>query len=299
VLALARALRDLRPDVVQTNLYSRVNPYARCAALLAGVPVIVAAEAGPPARRVPLRRALEQALASRTRFLAASLATRRVIAWTQGVPDDSVAVLPYGVEVRSPPPDRSAARRALDVPPDARVLACLSRLERIKGVHHLLAALPAIRARVPGTLCLVAGEGRLGPQLRAQIESMALDHSVRFMGPLRDVHPVIAAADVMVGPALWEGFGLALLEAMAARRPVVATAVGGVPEVVVDGQTGLLVPPADPNALARASVRMLTDPHLRLRAAWAGRRRAQQLFDASSIARSHEDLYRRWLHEAS
>src|SRR5207253_8510070 len=140
------------------------------------------------------------------------------------------------------------------VPPDARVLLAVCRLEPQKGVDVAIRAL----RDVPGAHLVVLGEG---PQ-RAELEQLAreVDVPVYLPGRVPDVTAWLRRADVLVHPVRWEGFGLALLEAMLASLPVVATRVSSIPEIVVDGETGVLVPPDDPAALASALNRVLADP---------------------------------------
>lgn len=194
------------------------------------------------------------------RFVERALARRasRVIAITQalahfqveqvGLPADNVLVIHYGLDDLpqawgTNPPD--------PVPTNVRVLLCVCRLEPQKGVDVAIRALEEI----PDAHLVVLGEG---PQ-RAELEQLAGDR-VHLLGRVPDVAAWLRRADVLVHPARWEGFGLALLEAMLASLPVVATRVSSIPEIVVDGETGLLVPPDDASALAAAVNRVLADP---------------------------------------
>src|SRR5207244_6408603 len=145
-----------------------------------------------------------------------------------------------------------------DVPAQARVLLAVCRLEPQKGLDIAVRALPDIRTRHPTAELVVLGEG---PQ-RSDLEELAanLEVPVHLLGRVPDVAAWLQRADVLVHPARWEGFGLALLEAMLASKPVVATSVSSIPEIVVDGETGVLVPPEDAAALAEAVSCLLDDP---------------------------------------
>ena len=142
--------------------------------------------------------------------------------------------------------------------PDARVLLAVCRLEPQKGLDVAVRALPDIRARHPEAELVVLGEG---PQ-RSELERLAgeLHVPVHLLGRVPDVAAWLRRAELLVHPARWEGFGLALLEGMLASKPVVATNVSSIPEIVADGETGLLVAPDDPAALATAVIRVLDDP---------------------------------------
>jgi glycosyltransferase involved in cell wall biosynthesis len=161
-----------------------------------------------------------------------------------------------------------------------------ARLDAQKGLLHLVEAARA----VPAAVFLIAGEGPERTDLEAAARRSAVEDRVRLLGPRDDVPALLAACDVFVLPSLFEGAPLAILEAMAAGRPVVASRIGGVDELLLDGVTGLLVPPADPAALAGAILRLIATPALRVRLADAGRERARA-FDAPAMARAVMALY--------
>ncbi len=201
-------------------------------------------------------RFVERAVARRaSRIVAITHALARFQVERVGLPADKVEVIHYGLDEL---PDAWGENAADDVPRDARVLLAVCRLEPQKGVDVAVRALPDIRARHAGARLVVLGEG---PQ-RAELEELAraLDVPVHLPGRVPDVAAWLRRADVLMHPARWEGFGLALLEAMLASLPVVATNVSSIPEIVVDGETGLLVPPDDAAALAAAVTRVLDDP---------------------------------------
>jgi glycosyltransferase involved in cell wall biosynthesis len=172
-----------------------------------------------------------------------------------GLPPEKVEVIHYGLDELpgawgENPPD--------DVPRDARVLLAVGRLEPQKGLDVAVRALREIRRRHPAVRLVVLGEGPERPELDRLARS--LEAPVHLLGRVPDVAAWLRRADALVHPVRWEGFGLALLEAMLAGLPVVATNVSSIPEIVLDGQTGLLVPPEDPSALAAAVTRVLDDP---------------------------------------
>jgi glycosyltransferase involved in cell wall biosynthesis len=213
-------------------------------------------------------RFVERALARRaSRVIAITGALARFQVERVGLPRDKVEVIHYGLD---DVPAAWGANPADPVPADARVLLAVCRLEPQKGVDVAIRALHDI----PDAQLVVLGEG---PQ-RAELERLARDLGVPVYLPGRvpDVAAWLRRAAVLVHPARWEGFGLALLEALLASRPVVATNVSSIPEIVVDGETGLLVPPDDPEALAAAVNRVLADP-----AGYGERGRARALAEFS------------------
>jgi glycosyltransferase involved in cell wall biosynthesis len=201
-------------------------------------------------------RFVERALARRAaRIVAITQALARFQVERVGLPEEKIEVIHYGLDGLpqawgTNPPD--------DVPRDVRVLLAVCRLEPQKGLDVAVRALPDVVVRHPEAQLVVLGEG---PQ-RTELEqsARALGVPAHFPGRVPDVAEWLRRADVLVHPVRWEGFGLVLLEAMLASLPVVATNASSIPEIVLDGETGLLVPPDDAEALAVAITRVLDDP---------------------------------------
>ena len=145
---------------------------------------------------------------------------------------------------------------------------------------------------IPDAVCFIAGRGELDTELRQAAVELGIDRNLRLLGFRPDVPALLRAADVFVLPSLSEGLSLALLEAMAASKPVVASKVGGNPEVVADGRNGFLVPAADPDALADRIVRLLGNADLAARFGAAGRRRVDEDFTIATMVRRYDELYR-------
>ena len=155
----------------------------------------------------------------------------------------------------------------------------------------MIRALPAIRAVVPNVRLEIAGDGPERSALERECRLLGVMGSVDFLGWQPDIQPWLSRWDVVIQPSLSEGFGLAALEAMAASTPVVATAVGGAPEVVDDGVTGWLVPPGDPAALGERIQELLLNPDLRTRMGTAGRRRAESQFSVHRMVAETGRIY--------
>jgi glycosyltransferase involved in cell wall biosynthesis len=194
-------------------------------------------------------RYVERALARRaSRIIAITHALAQFQIDRVGLPADKVEVIHYGLDDL---PGAWGTNPADSVPADARVLLCVCRLERQKGVDVAIKALE----QIPEAHLVVLGEG---PE-RAELERLS-GPRVHLPGRVPDVAAWLRRAELLVHPVRWEGFGLALLEAMLASLPVVASRVSSIPEIVVDGETGLLVPPDDPSALAAAVNSVLAEP---------------------------------------
>ena len=177
-------------------------------------------------------------------------------------------------------------------------MACVARLEPEKDVASLIAAFADVRRAFPDAVCVVAGEGRLQSQLQAQIGRIGLESVVRLLGHRADVLSIVAASDLFVLPSLAEPFGLAIVEAMALGKPVIATRAGGPCEIVVPEETGMLVPPADPSALAAAIRELLSDPARSRRMGEMGRQQFERLYSRKEMAEATLAVYSEALREA-
>jgi glycosyltransferase involved in cell wall biosynthesis len=175
--------------------------------------------------------------------------------------------------------------------PGSQIVGVVARLEPEKGHPTLLDAWPAVLRAVPDAYLLVVGEGSRREPLEAQARELAIGQRVVFTGRRDDIPAVTAALDVAVLPSYREAQGLSILEAMALSRPVVATAVGGIPEVITDGESGLLVPPHDVEALSSAIVRLLTDHPLADTIARAGHDIVHDRFCVERMVHAVEAIY--------
>lgn len=189
----------------------------------------------------------------------------------------------------------SDVRRELALSRSCRVIGFAGRLVEQKGLMYLLEAMPAVLARHPDCHLVVAGDGPLRAHLEERSASAGLSHHVTFLGRRSDIYGILKGLDVYVHPSLWEGLPMAVMEAMGACRPVVATAVDGTPEVVDDGKTGLLVPPRDAPRLAKAISAMLGAPERARAMGRAGRQRVEECFSYRASARRVEAVYEQLL----
>ena len=210
-------------------------------------------------------------------------------------PPGRVVTIPNGVdtELYGQPIDRAAVRERVGLPGDARVLIVVAKLMKQKGHEFLLRALPSLFERFPDLHVLLVGDGPLRSRLTDDIAQLPGAARVHLAGNRRDVGDLLAASDLFVLPSLWEGLPMALLEAMATGLPAVVTDVSGSGQVVVDGESGLVVPPGDVERLCAAIGLMLDDPDRAKRMGIAGRRRVDRFFSARVQAARHAALYRR------
>ncbi len=175
---------------------------------------------------------------------------------------------------------------------EGALIICVARLVWFKGLHTLIAALPVVLARHPDTRVLIVGDGELRQDLEARAKRLEIDPVIVFAGERDDIPELLKISDLFVLPSVSEGLPISLLEAMAARLPLVATRVGGIPELIEDGKTGYLVPSKDDRALAQAILSFLDDPEKMRRAGLAGRARLEERFSQSAMVCKTEALYR-------
>ncbi len=312
--AIVRQLRQLAREHDLVHLNSN-HPASRLGILLgftlpdAGPPVLSVEHRATAVADVMVPRALVPILPllfrlSRRRIaavVAVSQENRRTLLNLYRLPSAQIEVIPNGIDLapfagpQAPEADAAALRRAFDLPAGSRVVITVGRLAFNKGQHHLVAAAPAVLARCPDVRFLLIGEGEAQAMLTSRIAALGLERHIILAGRQNDVASLLRGSDVFVLPSLAEGFALALLEAMAAGLPVVATRVGGAEELITPGVNGFLVPPADPEALATALLNVLALEPAVLAAMRAAARRAAARFDLSHTAAHMLALYRRLL----
>ncbi len=282
-----RLVRSWRPDVVHSHLpaaglFARITTPTR---------VHVYTEHNLVTSYRPATRLLNRATYGLNREVVA--VSDAVAKSLSGHPGPKPQVIPNGVSVSVDDEEVVRVRTELDLRPEDRLVVHVGNIRPHKGHETLIAAGTTLLRRIPNvTVVSVGAEKYSGdlPRLRLLAQDLGVDDRMRFLGRRTDARALIAAADVVVNPADAEGLPVALLEALALSRPVVATAVGGVPSVIRHGETGLLVPPGAPEILADALVRALTSPSA---AEWGreGARLVERDFGLEKMVRAYESLY--------
>jgi glycosyltransferase involved in cell wall biosynthesis len=227
--------------------------------------------------------------------IAVSNHTAQHLIEAEEAPKDKIRVVVNGIDFErvklSSPDARTRIRKEFDSE-DKHLLVVVARLHPEKGHHYLFQALPEIRRRASKPVrLLVAGVGTFDAEYREEVTAAGCDDMVSFLGFRKDSPDLIAAADLLILPSLAEAFGLVLAEALYLGTPVVATKVGGIPEIVSDGIDGVLVPPADSGALAGTIVDLLNDWEARKRMAGAGLDEVVRKFRFQEMVRSYETIY--------
>jgi glycosyltransferase involved in cell wall biosynthesis len=287
-----RLIRRLRPDIVHTHS-SKAGFIGRLAARLAGTPHILYTPHGH------IFQGYFSASVTRSFVLLERLAARwtdRIITLTDAEADQHLALgigrpgqfatIPSGIDL-----DAVVAAAPAHLVPDGQAIGAVARLAPIKGHVHLLDAAPEILRQSPAARFVFVGDGETRSALEAQARRLGVGDRVLFTGFRDDVPSLLAGMDVVVLPSLNEGMGRVLVMAMALAKPIVATRVGGVPELLADGAAGRLVPPGDAAALANAICSLLRNPGEATALGEAGRRRAGR-YSAPAMVESLAQVYR-------
>ncbi len=206
-----------------------------------------------------------------------------------------LSVIYNGVPAPKVPEASGRTKACWNIPESAYVIGTVARLEKAKGIRHLVSAMPRVISRFPNTVLVIVGDGSERSELASLSSKLGISQNVIFTGLLTDPVPALSIMDVFVLPSLREALPLAILEAMTFSLPVVASRVGGIPEAVVHNETGVLVPPGDSEAVARALLRLAENPATRKAYGSAGRKRFLEHFTDSAMAGQTLAVYRRAL----
>ena len=286
-------MRRERIDIAQTYLFT-ANTWARLAAIIARVPVIVTSERNVDMWEERFKPTIGRWLDRFTyRTTGNSQAVKDYLV-KKGLAPDKVDVIYNGVDperFEEEPVTPGVTRSELGIPPHHSVVGLLARLEPQKDPLTFLRAAAILVKKLPTVSCLVIGGGSLQAELEREAQALGLGTRVTFTGPRRDVARLLAACDVSVISSVKEGMSNTIMESMAAGKPMVATRVGGNAELIAEGETGFLVPPRDPDAIADAVLRILEDPDLAKAMGHQARVRIAQRFSVEAMVKSTERLY--------
>jgi glycosyltransferase involved in cell wall biosynthesis len=289
---LYRFIRNNRIDVVHTHHFTQLF-YAAIPARLAGARIVHTEHEFFSYTASAFSRALIRPmlpLCEQMTVVGPEVADYFVR--TLGVPKRRVAVVPNGVDLDAFDYDARNARNDIGIDQDAPVVGTIGRLEPEKNQMTLLEVFRDLRASHPKTRLIIVGNGSMAEPLRAHAQKLGVADGTHFLGYRRDVARLLAAMDVFVLPSIREGLPISLIEAMAARRPVVASSIGSVNDLVTDGQNGFVAPPDRPAAFTDAIRKLLDAPDLRRRLADAGRQNVESSYSLASVVRAYEHLYR-------
>lgn len=288
-----RALRAERPDIVQSFLIYD-NTVARLAGLVCHDTTIVTGARGLRHITNPGLRVIDRVLLPLSDYIVANSEAGADFYHRWGVSRDRLAVVYNGRDLDTYRSASSEGLRAeFDIPEDAPVIGNVGRLVERKGQHDLLDAWPTIIANHPDTHCLLVGDGPERSAIEARVAGLDRSEAVHVIGTRDDIPEILAMLDLFVFPSHYEGLPGAMIEAMAAGLPIVATAVDGITELITDGDSGTLVPPKDPPAIANAVCSMLSNPQNARTYGNAARAVAYETFSLDAMIQNFEQFYER------
>ena len=289
---LATIFERLAPDIVHTHLI-HADVYGMAAARRTGIRAISSRHNDNPFRRnTVIKLANRRAMRHAQRVITISEALNRFVREVEGIEAEKVITVHYGMA----PPDfpinaRDDGRQRFGFGDGIPVIGYFGRLIEQKGVDTLLRAFEQVRREVPAAVLLIVGDGDQRGGLEDLAQSLKVEDAVTFAGWVPQAFNLMPACDLIVMPSRWEGFGLVALEVMSAARPLIASRVSALPEIVVDGETGLLTQPDDPAELAKAITSVLTDHDLAVKLGQAGYRRLVDSFSIDKMIQGTMAVY--------
>lgn len=303
ILKACSVIRQFNPQILHTHLF-KSDFHGRLAGRLCRVPVVISTLHNEDAwaKNPFLGRAYGATARFADHLIAVSEEVRQYHIRFSHLPTEKTTTILNGVDTNkfSPDPEAGAQLRGeFGISPTTPLVGIVGRLLPQKDHHTFLRAAKNISKECPDARFLIVGDGDLRDQLEARARGLGLEKEIIFCGIRRDIPRVMSALDVLVFSSLWEGLPVALLEGMATARPVVSTAVGGVPNLVLDGKIGFLVPPSNPDALASACLKIIQQPSFAQQLGKAGRRLVEAEYSIQNMIRQTIALYQRYLTKAS
>jgi len=295
VMRLAKLFREIRPDIVHTRAWGTVD--AIMAARLAGVPRVIHGEHGrdvaDPEGRDRKRNVIRKCLSPMVdSFMTVSNDLQRWLTEMVGIPAHKVVRIHNGVDTQKFSREgRAAARRMLGLDDADVAIGIVGRLDPVKDHRSLLQAFASAAQANPLARLIIVGDGAVREAIESQINALRIADRVQMLGERQDVADILRALDCFTLTSIAEGISNTILEAMATGLPVVATRVGGNPELVQHGLTGQLVAPGDVDALAQAFKTYLNDPELRIRVGNAARDRTEKYFSLERMVANYTEFY--------
>ncbi len=292
IFRLRKWLRLNNVDVVHTHLFT-ADSWGRLAAFLARVPCIVNTVHSTNTWKTKIHRFIDWVLAKvSTNVIACSDEVANVLIKKDGLSAKRVKVVANGIDL-----SRFENVTPIDMAtkPDTINLVVIGRLHPAKGHQDLLPVIKTIKEKCPDFHFYFVGEGELRSDIKKNIKKFDLNDSITLMGQRPDIPAILAAIDIFVMPSKWEGLPMALLEAMAMGKTVVATRVGGIPDVITHNENGLLVDVDDSAELAENLVKVITDNKLRLRLGTAAKEMVRLHYSAATVSQKYEKIYKQAL----
>ena len=302
ILSLSEIIKKNEIELVHGQ-GARAEFYARLASRLAGKSKYVSTIAMPVEGFDvgPIRKKIYSLFDSFSekfvdRFLVVSDVLRDKMIRGHGIPEERVIRIYNGIEVNHYlPQDENGLplriRNEFNIDADTLLIGSIGRLVWQKGFEHLVQAMPKVLNQFPQTKVLIVGEGPIRDDLEALAQKLKVEKHIIFANFRKDIKEILSAIDILIVPSLLEGFPMITLEGMAMAKPIIATDIDGIREQIFDGESGILIPPRDPDAIAAAVVRLSTDKELAHNLGLEGRRRVEKEFTVEKMVSETEKVY--------
>lgn len=294
---LIRYIKQNEIDIVETAVFPS-DVYGRISARLANVPIIISTMHRVEDHKQEFMYRLlffadTLTMPLTTKMIAVSQAVKQYLTTWHKVSPDKIRVIYNGIDpdIYDSSIDIPEYKRALGLHHDIPIVAFIGRLVKLKGVNYFLRAAASILKGDKAAQFMVVGDGPLKHSLIKQAESLGVSQHVHFIGFRKDIPQILSIIDILIVPSLWEGLPLTILEAMLAGKPIIATRVGGIPEAIKEGKSGILVPPRDVDALRDSVLELLKSPEKRKELGEGGKQRALQYFDIERMVRDYTGVY--------
>jgi len=299
IFKLTRLIRQKKIDLVHTWNFT-ANAWGRVSAWIAGVPIIIASEHGTFSPVLKHQILVDKLLLKCTdKIITVSDNLKESVERMEEIPHEKIIAIHNGIDINefSTSINNTNLKNELKIDSECTVVGIVARLDPLKDHESFLRAAGHIVKELSEVRFLIVGDGELRGKLESLAGEIGLGEKVIFTGFRRDINNILPFIDVFVLCSGSEALGVAILEAMACSKPVVATNVGGIPEVVKDEETGILVPPGNPQVLAKVIVNLLKDREKARRMGLAGRRRVEQYFDIKLNVKKAEEIYDKLIEE--
>ena len=286
-------IEEFKPLIVHThNINASID--GTIASIIKKIPVKIHTD---HARRFPdkLRYMLAERIVSYfvIKFITVSEETKQNLIRFEKISPKKIKVIHNGIgpiELRTKS-QNELTRKELGLTQFQYIIGTVVRLEMQKGLIYLIRAFPEILKTFPDSCLLITGQGSQYETLRMEARTLGIEKNVKLTGPKLEICQIFNILDIYVLPSVWEGLPMSLLEAMSSQRPIVATRVGGIPQAITDGESGILVPPASSSSLALAICTLLKDSSLRTRLALKARQRFEMEFTMTRMIQAHQSIY--------
>lgn len=296
-------LNEFKPDILHTHLI-HADTFGMPAGKLAGVPHLITTRHNDD----DFRNQAVVKLASGVMWsgfkacICISESLKDFVQRVEHAPKEKLFVVRYGIEMKRTAPEefkaaRERLRKMLELPEDAQLIGMACRLVEQKGLPYAIKAMSLLIPDYPNAHLVIAGDGEMMHELKHKAGDLEIADHVHFLGWRSDVPQIMMGLDIFLIPSLWEGFGLVALEAMSKRLPIIASRVSALPEVVSEGETGLLIPPKDPEAIVSALSLLLDDHALAAHMGMVAEDRVEQDFSVARMADETIAVYRRFIPE--